>query len=194
MERTASVTPGLETTVLECCAVEIEDFDAVVRLYRPRVFRFLLASLRDQDAAETLTQECFLKAYNGRKSFRGQASVSTWLIQIALNLARDHARNRRIQFWKRMKDPGDNAAEISEWLPDRHSSPEARVAARQQVETVWRAAARLPERQRAVFLLRFVEEMELHEIATAMDMKEGTVKSHLFRAVQTVRERLESGK
>src|SRR5579872_3742812 len=115
----------LESAVLEGCATELEDFDAVVRLYRPRVFRFLLVSLRDQDAAETLTQECFLKAFNARKRFRGDASVSTWLIQIALNLARDHARSRRLRFWKQAQSSAFDPREISDWLPDGQSSQEA---------------------------------------------------------------------
>ena len=179
-----------DMALLERSFVEIEDFDAVVRMNRPRVFRFLLVTLRDRDVAETLTQECFLKAYNGRNRFRGEASVSTWLIQIALNLARDYARNRRLQFWKRTQRESCDAGEISEWLRDDRSSPEARLLARQQVEVVWRVVHRLTERQRTIFLLRFIEEMELAEIAVATGMKEGTVKSHLFRAVQAVRERL----
>ncbi|MGA3019743.1 MAG: sigma factor, partial [Bryobacteraceae bacterium] len=56
---------------------EIEDFDAVVRLYWPRIFRFALASLRDRDAAESLAQDCFLKAYRARQGFRGEARLST---------------------------------------------------------------------------------------------------------------------
>ncbi len=65
---------------------ELEDFEAVVRLYWPKVFRFALASLRDSHAAETLAQDCFFRAYRARDRFRGEASVSTWLMQIAVNL------------------------------------------------------------------------------------------------------------
>src|SRR5579862_4512549 len=82
-------------------AGEVADFDAVVRLYWPRIFRFALASLRDRDAAQTVAQDCFLKAYRGRDRFRGEASILTWLMQIVVNLVRDNARNRRLQFWKR---------------------------------------------------------------------------------------------
>jgi len=59
---------------------ELADFDAVVRLYWPRVFRFALASLRDRDAAQTVAQDCFLKAYRGRDRFRGESSLLTWLL------------------------------------------------------------------------------------------------------------------
>ena len=71
---------------------EIADFDAVVRLYWPRVFRFALASLRDRDAAQTVAQDCFLRAYRARDRFRGEARVLTWLLQIAVNLVRDQTR------------------------------------------------------------------------------------------------------
>jgi RNA polymerase sigma-70 factor (ECF subfamily) len=62
------------------------------------------------------------------------------------------------------------------------------------VQAIWTAAASLPGRQRTVFLLRFVEDMELLEIAEVTGMKEGTVKTHLFRALQSVRARLEGKK
>jgi RNA polymerase sigma-70 factor (ECF subfamily) len=70
-------------------------------------------------------------------------------------------------------------------------SPEAIVAAREQVSAIWKVVARLPERQRTVFLLRFVEDMELLEISAVTGMKEGTVKTHLFRALKTVRSAIE---
>lgn len=66
--------------------------------------------------------------------------------------------------------------------------------AKEQVAAIWRAAANLSERQRTVFLLRFVEDMDLLEIAAVTGMKEGTVKTHLFRAVQSVRRGLEQQK
>src|SRR5258708_1591634 len=82
-------------------ATAIGDFDDVVRVYRPRIFRFALASLCDRDAAESLTQDCFLKAFTAWDRFRGDSNVQTWLLQIAINLVRDAGRNRRLQFWKR---------------------------------------------------------------------------------------------
>lgn len=164
------------------------DFDAVVREHWPRVFRFILVSLRDRNDAESLTQDCFLKAYQAWGRFRGDSSVSTWLMRIAINQMRDHARNRRLQFWKRTRanSPDDD-------LPigiSKEASPEKRAAAKQQVQAVWRAAASLPEQQRTVFLLRFVEDLDLLEIAAVTGLKEGTVKAHLFRALQAVRTRM----
>lgn len=170
---------------------ELDDFDSLVRLHRPRVFRYILASLRDRDAAENLTQDCFIRAFQARAKFRGESSVGTWLMSIAVNLVRDHATNSRLLFWRRARQTSVDANDASEWLPSRQASPEAAALARQQVAAVWKAAAGLSERQRTVFLLRFVEEMDLLEIAAATGMKEGTVKTHLFRAVAAVRQTLE---
>jgi len=167
------------------------EFDVLVQTYRPRVFRFLLASLRDRETAENLTQDCFLRAYRARDQFRGESSRTTWLMQIAINLVRKHESNSRLKFWRRALRPGLSPADLRDWLPDRQVSPEAAVLAREQVDVIWSVVMQLSERQRTVFLLRFVEEMELLEIAGATGMKEGTVKTHLFRALQSVRAKLE---
>jgi RNA polymerase sigma-70 factor, ECF subfamily len=182
-------TPGFMTDAIQCSASDIHDFDSVVRLHWPRVFRYALASLRDREAAESLAQDCFLRAYKGRERFRGDSSVTTWLLQIAVNLVRDQARNRRLQFWKRTLASADLES-ASRRIPDRDLSPESRALANEQLAAVWDAMESLPERQRTVFLLRFVEDMDLLEIAAATGLREGTVKVHLFRALQSVRKRI----
>src|ERR1051326_6818464 len=77
-----------------------DDFDAIVRLHQRRIFRLLLAMLRDEDIAETLTQETFLRAYRKRADFRGEGRLDGWLMRIAVNLGRDHIRSRRGGFWE----------------------------------------------------------------------------------------------
>jgi RNA polymerase sigma-70 factor (ECF subfamily) len=169
---------------------EIEDFDAIVRLYCPRVFRYALVSLRDRDAAESLAQDCFLKAYRARDRFRGDASLSTWLMQIAVNLVRDSIRNRRLRFWKRTRAEAPDFDIVSQSLADHASSPESAALAKERVAAVWCVVETLSERQRTVFLLRFVEDLDLLEIAAVMGLQEGTVKVHLFRALEAVLKRL----
>ncbi len=187
-----SPTPSLtEEGPEQSSAGGIEDFDSLVRLHRPRIFRFLLASLRDREAAENLTQDCFVKAYQAREQFRGEAGVRTWLMQIAANLVRDHEANRRLRFWRRALDAGVDPTDAGNGIPDPHSSPEAQVLARERAAAIWSAVDRLSERQRTVFLLRFVEDLELLEIAAITGLREGTVKTHLFRALQAVRARVE---
>jgi RNA polymerase sigma-70 factor (ECF subfamily) len=170
--------------------VRAAEFESMVSAYRTKVFRFALASLRDSDAADTITQDCFLRAYRAWPGFRHECSLDTWLMQIAVNLVRDYGRNRRLQFWKRMSLFAKPVETMQDRFLDGECSPETQASLKEQVKAVWDAAARLPERQRTVFLLRFVEEMDLLEIAAATGMKEGTVKTHLFRALQAVRERI----
>ena len=79
---------------------ELEDIDALVREYKPKVFRFVAFSLSDRDAAESITQDCFLKAHLTRNQFRGDCSVATWLMRIAFNLVRDHTKSQKFRFWK----------------------------------------------------------------------------------------------
>jgi RNA polymerase sigma-70 factor (ECF subfamily) len=168
------------------------DFDALVQLHRSRIFRYALLSLRDADAAETITQDCLLHAYQGLGSFRQECSLKTWLMRIAVNLVRDHIRNRRLQFWKRIQSAPALALERYADDRGRGRSPEAAAIMRQDAAAVWSAAQQLPDRQRTVFLLRYVEEMDILEITAATGLKEGTVKTHLFRAVRAVRAEVES--
>ena len=167
-----------------------EEFSRVVERHRPQIFRFLLASTRDVDLAETLTQECFLKAHRNWGSFRGDSSAMTWLMRIAINLQKDHWRNRRMQFWRQTRTNAVDLDEASEWLPSGESSAEQQLLAREQVKRVWQSVKGLSERQRTVFLLRYVEEQELSEIAQATGLSEGTVKAHLSRALGRVRAEL----
>jgi RNA polymerase sigma-70 factor, ECF subfamily len=177
------------------------EFELLVGLHQRGIYRLLLGLTRDPDAAETLTQECFLKAFQNRNGFRGEASVKTWLTRIAINLAYDHRRSRRVQFWKRLfqrtpelasasRDgaPADSIEPLLEAMPDQHSSAEQQLLAREHLAAVWKAVGRLSNQQRNVFLLRFVEEMSLDEIAEAIGVSVPSVKTHLRRATLAVRQ------
>jgi RNA polymerase sigma-70 factor, ECF subfamily len=177
-------TTGFMTANMENPALEFEDFDRLVEQYRGRLLRFLFVSVRDLDLAETLTQDCFWNAYQSRKTFRGDCSMNTWLMRIAVNLVRSHTRTRRFQFWK--KAERINHEEIHDW-PDRSISPEEKAAINEQVQAVWEATKTLSEKQRSVFLLRFVEDMNIPEIAESTGLSENAVNVHLFRAVRRIR-------
>ena len=183
----------LEIATLGRAAAESQllDFDLVVREHQRRIYRVLLGMVRDPNLADNLTQDCFVRAYQKRASFRGESSVSTWLISIAINLARDHARSRRAGFWRQLFSAPEKEAEAAlRGAADLSASPERRLIARQELDRIWEIVDELPERQREVFLLRFAEEMPLEEIAHALGRELGTVKAHLFRAVGTVRKRM----
>jgi RNA polymerase sigma-70 factor (ECF subfamily) len=167
-------------------------FDRVVFEHQRRIHRILLLLLHDPDAADTLTQECFLRAFARRAGFRREASVGTWLVRIAINLARDHKRSRRVAFWRYLMRNGrlGDPTTVAPWVPDPGPAVDRIVIAREQLTAVQAAVNRLPHRQRTCFLLRFVEVMTLEEIAQAMDLKVGTVKAHLARAMGALRKRL----
>jgi RNA polymerase sigma-70 factor (ECF subfamily) len=180
---------------LDCSSgqgISAEVFDDLVRCYQGRVYRVLFAQLQDADAAATLTQECFLRAYRKRESFRGDARVSTWLLRIALNLAKDYIRNRRQSFWRKLFGHShEDIANVVDSMPSPFSSPEKVLLDREQVSMVESAVEGLSPQQRAVFTLRFVEEMSLEEIAQCLSLETGTVKAHLSRAVGNVRRALQ---
>jgi len=172
----------------------LDDFTPLVQSHQQRIYRVLLGMVRDPDAAQTLTQECFLRAYQKRASFRGEANVGVWLLKIAVNLARDHRRSRLREFWHRMFSSSTGLAELGQRLPDPQASQERVLLGREEVAGVWSAVEKLSPQQRAVFILRFVEEMSLEEIAEATSLKIGTVKTHLFRAVHTIRQQCKGGR
>jgi RNA polymerase sigma-70 factor (ECF subfamily) len=180
-------TSGFIAVKMQNPALEFDNFDRLVAQYRTRVLRFLFASVGDLDLAETLTQDCFWKAYRSRSAFRGECSVNTWLIRIAVNLVRNHARNRRFQFWRKAQRVDTKV--IHDW-PDRSISPEERASLNEQVHAIWEATKTLSERQRTVFLLRFVEDLDIPEIVQSTGLTENAVNVHLFRAVRRIRKRL----
>jgi len=111
-------------------------------------------------------------------------------MQIAVNLVRDFGRNRKFQFWKRAEAAGVDLDSASDWIPDHGISPEERAAAAEQIEAIWLVLESLSERQRTVFLLHFMEEMDSSEIEAATGITRAAVKVHLFRAVHAIRRRL----
>src|SRR5215831_16438599 len=82
-------------------AISGSDFEDIVFRYQRKVYRVILLMLKDPDEADNLTQECLFRAYTTWKTFRGDCGVQTWLLRIAVNLVRDHTRNRRAGFWRR---------------------------------------------------------------------------------------------
>jgi RNA polymerase sigma-70 factor, ECF subfamily len=192
MGEMGALTTALEASPLDrAVGIAADSFDQLVREHQRRIYRVLFLLVRDSDAADTLTQECFLRAYLKRGSFRGESSVETWLLHIAVNLARDYLRNRRAGFWRRLVglDQGSGSLPAVRF-PDPHSTPEQVLLARKELEAVWQVVADLSPQQRTIFLLRFGEEMELPEIAKVVGLRVGSVKTHLFRAVHAVRNKM----
>lgn len=192
------LTTALSAPVTEKAEeISAERFDEIMRLHQRRVYRVIFLLVRDRDTADTLTQECFLRAYMKRASFRGECRIETWLLRIAVNLVRDHGKSRRTSFWKRLvgledvrlanKDKEEKPVEPRQF-PAPDPSAERTLLAREELEAVWNALSSLSPQQRAIFFLRYEEEMSLAQIAGVLDLKIGSVKSQLARATGKLRE------
>src|ERR1700761_8827292 len=173
---------------------ELDDIDALVRTYRPRLLRFVLFSIGDPDLAESITQDCFLKAYNGRANFRGDCSVNTWLTSIALNLVRAQQRLQKFRFWRQARATAIDVTEAANFLPSQESSPERTLLVAEQSKQVQAALENLSPNQKMIFMMRFAEEMDLAEIAETIHMPINTVKTHLHRALKSVRAQVAAAK
>jgi RNA polymerase sigma-70 factor (ECF subfamily) len=166
---------------------ELDDVETLVRLYKAKVLRFVTFSLGDRDSAESIVHDCFLKAHATRATFRGDCSVSTWLMRIAFNLVRDHTKSLKFRFWKTVAASAVDVHDLGHYVPSTASSPEAQVLAREKVQLIQKSLQQLSPKQRSVFVMRFVEELDLAEIAEVTGMPVQTVKTHLYRAVAEIR-------
>lgn len=169
---------------------ELDDIDLLVKTYRARLLRFVTFSTGDPDLAETITQDCLLKAYNARASFRGDSSVNTWLTSIAVNLIRDNQRTQKFKFWKQAKATAVDVTDVASFIATDHSSQEQQLIAKEQVARLSGIMKTLSQNQRTVFLMKFFDEMDLTAISKAMGMPINTVKTHLHRALKAVRSQL----
>lgn len=116
--------------------------------------------------------------------------MGTWLRTITLNVMRDYQRRQKFQFWKKASLTEMSVSDAAISLASGDPSPETRMLAREQVQRVELALKSLSERQRSVFIMRFLDEMELEEISVATGLPPPTVKTHLYRAIKAVRFRL----
>jgi RNA polymerase sigma-70 factor, ECF subfamily len=174
----------------ERAATELDDIDQLVHRYGARLLRFVAFSIGDQDLAQSIVQDCFMKAYNARDNFRGECSVQTWLNRIALNMILDHQRTQKFRFWRSFRKTAVDIAEIASTLPSRASTPEKDLLRQERAAQVAQALESLSFNQRTIFLMHFQEGMNIPEISSAIDMSVNTVKTHLHRAVKAVREKI----
>jgi RNA polymerase sigma-70 factor (ECF subfamily) len=174
----------------ERAATELDDIDQLVHRYGARLLRFVAFSIGDQDLAQSIVQDCFMKAYNARENFRGECSVQTWLNRIALNMILDHQRTQKFRFWRSFRKTAVEITEIASTLPSGASTPERDLLKQERVAQVAKALESLSFNQRTIFLMHFQEGMNIPEISSAIDMSVNTVKTHLHRAVKAVREKI----
>lgn len=188
-----ALTTALEAQVGgKAATLAADEFDEIVRRHQKRVYRVVFLLVRDADVAGTLTQECFLRVYQKLETFRGECRIDTWLLRIAVNLAKDQVKNRRASFWRRLIgwDQATNPDSTPLQVPAPNPSPERVLLAREEMQAVWSAVDSLSRQQRTIFLLRFTDEMSLAEIAEVLGLRLGSVKAQLSRATSSVRKRM----
>lgn len=163
---------------------DAEAFRQLVEAYQTPAYR-LAARMCGPDSAEDVTQEAFLAAWRALPEFRGDCRFSTWLYRLVSNAAIDCLRRE-----KKHRDTGD-VDDLE--LPDGGPSPQERAERSDTRDAVRRALDRLSPEHRQVLLLRFMQELDYGEIARALNVSEGTVKSRINRAKSKLREVLAAG-
>lgn len=171
-------------------------FDLLVEKYMSRSYWIALRMVNDPGEAEDILQDAFLKAYQGLKGFRGEAGFFTWFCRILIHQCQDHLRKKRFRsrfhFLFQREGEEDDEKNIEEEYADPHwsSSPEKVMEQAESSHLIQEALSDLPVRQRRVFILRHLQGLRIREIAKTLGISEGTIKIHLFRAVQSLRKRL----
>jgi RNA polymerase sigma-70 factor (ECF subfamily) len=153
-----------------------------------RLYRIALSYLRNADDALDAVQEVFVKAFVNAARWDARAEVGPWLTRIAINQSIDGYRRGRRR--RTTEEPLEEDGQVRP-LPAGDPSPERRAMGHEISERITAALTTLPEKQRAVFVLRHYEEMSLEEIAGSLGISLGTVKSSLHRAVHRLRDRLQ---
>ena len=162
-------------------------FALLVQRHQHRVFNLVYRMLQEYDEANEVTQETFLAAWQGLPSFRGDARFSTWLYRIAYNCClkqlelrkRDRVLQRAIQAEQRLEDA------------DSETRVDTELVAHDRQKLVREQLSTLPTKYRLVLVLRHLQEKTYEEMAEILAMPIGTIKTHLFRARNLLKERLQ---
>lgn len=170
-------------------------FNEVVNRYWDRIFARSFQLLKNREDAEEVTQDTFIRAQRGLENFRGDASFSTWLYQIATNLS----HNRYWYWWRRKRGASvsldmtlceESGTTLEEILPAEGETPGDATLTREFVGEVSRCMGELNPRHREILELRIVHNFSYEEIAEALDISVGTVKSRIARARENLREKM----
>jgi RNA polymerase sigma-70 factor, ECF subfamily len=177
-----------DEVVARVLAGERELFEVLMRRYNRRLYRVVLAILRDDAEVEDVMQQAYVNAYRHLGQFEHRALFSTWLTKIAIYEAQARAR-RRSRFVP-LGGSEESEADIMDTLESKDPDPE-RAALTGELRTTLEAAIEsLPERYRTVFTMREIEDMSTTETALCLDINEDTVKTRLHRARVQLREEL----
>lgn len=156
-------------------------FDLLVERHRRSVYRLCYRFVANHEDAAELSQDVFVRAFRALDRFKGQSSIATWLYRIGVNVCLN-----RVGVKKPALEPLDERAPVEH----RGESASDRLLRRERAETVRRAIAQLPEKQRAALILRMYHDLSHQEIAESLGGTEGAAKANVFHAVKRLRELL----
>lgn len=165
--------------IRRCRAGDRSAFNQIVRAHQERVYWVIRRMVRDHDEALDIAQEVFVKAYQKLDSFRGDAKIFTWLYRIAVNLSLNHVRKGRLRSFFSLSDTETDFLQGDD-------DPAQRVEDNESRELIHRAINTLPEKQRAVFVLRYFEELPYEEISTILNTSTGGLKANYHHAVRKI--------
>lgn len=167
-----------------------ERYAELVSRHQRRATRIAFHYMRDAAEADEAVQDAFVKAYSHLSSFREELPFEVWFTRILINgcLDRIKARTRRERWIVAMPDaPGTTSREFVERVPAGGPTPEDQLLSRERRQQIAAALARLPERQRSVFMLSHYEGRTSREVSALTGLNESTVRVHLFRAIRRLR-------
>jgi RNA polymerase sigma-70 factor (ECF subfamily) len=178
--------------MLELKAGNMAAFDFLMVKYRKPIIHFMFRMTHNQAVAEELAQEVFLRVYRSRETYRAEARFSTWLYRIATNLGVNHARDTRHERSAATVylDEPDSETGTSPDVADATPGAESGILRRERMEAIRAHVMSLPERQQMAVLMHKYEEMDYKQIGDVLKLSESATKSLLFRAYQTLREKL----
>lgn len=172
-------------------ARDAEAFRAIIRRHNRKLYRLARSIIRNDAEAEDIVQETYVTAFARLESFRGDASLATWLSRIAINEALGRLRKRRRQAALIADEPAGDTHVIPFPLNAGSIDPERTMAQRQILALVEEATDALPDVYRTVFVARVIEGLSLEQTADLLAIKPQTVKTRLHRARALVRRRLD---
>lgn len=164
-------------------------FEELVARYQEPIFHEALRMLGDADEADCVVQDTFLRAHGSVRTFRGDASLQTWLTRIAVNVCLDRLRRAsRVRYFHQWPWRHETAEQWAARQPASDCSPEAAAASAEARRLLRRALDALSPQQRVAFTLRYFEDRTIESIADVMRLEIATVKTHLARAVQRIKQ------
>jgi RNA polymerase sigma-70 factor (ECF subfamily) len=178
--------------MLRVAAGDDSCFNFLVQKHHRAMIYFLNRMVHNQSVAEELTQEVFLRVYRSRESYRAEAKFTTWLYRIATNLAVNHARDTRHERTAQTiyLDQPDPETGTTPDVADDEPSAEKRLIQGERMAAIRTHVMALPERQRQAVLMHKYQGLDYREIGDVLSLSESATKSLLFRAYQTLRDKL----